>query len=170
MSDLVRNFGIDWRLLIAQAVNFFVLLLVLWKFAYTPILGIFRKRRESITKGLADAKEAGEHLARVEKVGEEKLNAARTDALGIVNQAEALGKQKKEEILAEAAHKSEGVIADAKRAAGEEQAKAREALYASAEELIREGIAKVLGRMPAEARDKELIHQAISELKAASRT
>lgn len=169
MSDLVRNFGIDWRLLIAQAANFFVLLLVLWKFAYRPILGVFRKRREDIAKGLADAREAGEHLAEVEKIGEGKLNVARQEALGIVNQAEALGKQRKEEILAEAMHKSEGVIADAKRSAAEEQAKAEEQFYASAEDFMREGIAKVLGRMPAEARDKVLIRQAISELKAVAK-
>lgn len=170
MGELLHNFGVDWRLLLAQAVNFFVLLVVLWKFAYTPILGIFRKRREDIAKGLADAREAGEHLAKIEKIGDERLNAARADALGIVNQAESLGKQRKEEILAEAAHKSEVVLADAKRAAGEEQAKAQEEFFAGAEDLMREGIAKVLGRMPAEARDRELIRQAITELKSVSQT
>ncbi len=169
MSDLLHNFGVDWRLLLAQAVNFFVLLFVLWKFAYTPILEIFRKRREDIVKGMADAREAGQHLAKVEKIGEEKLNVARQDALGIVNQAEALGKQRKEEILAEASKKSELVLADAKRAAGEEQAKAEELFFANAEDLMREGIAKVLGRQTPEARDRELIHQAISELKIATR-
>lgn len=170
MNELIHNFGVDWRLLAAQAVNFFVLLVVLWKFAYTPILGIFRKRREYIIKGIADAQEAGEHLAKVEKIGEEKLNAARQDALGIVSQAEILGKQRKEEILAEAAQKSEMVITDAKRTAGEEQAKVEELFFASAEDLMREGIAKVLGRMPAEARDAALIKQAMSELRSVSKT
>ncbi len=169
MQELLHNFGVDWRLLLAQAVNFFVLLAILWKFVYTPILGIFRKRREDIAKGVADAREAGEHLAKVEKIGEEKLNAARQDALGIVNQAESLGKQRKEEILREAAQKSEVVLADAKRAAGEEQAKAREEFYASAEDLMREGIAKVLGRQTPEQRDRELIHQALAELKTATK-
>ncbi len=169
MSELLHNFGVDWRLLIAQAVNFFVLLAVLWKFAYQPILGIFRKRRADIAQGLADAREAGEHLARVEKIGEGKLNAARQDALGIVNQAESLGKQRREEILAEAAHKGEMVLADAKRAAGEEQAKAEELFFANAEELMREGIAKVLGRQTPEARDRELIRQALTELKTATK-
>lgn len=170
MSELLHNFGVDWRLLLAQAVNFFLLLAVLWRFAYQPILGIFRQRREDIAKGLADAREAGEHLAKVEQIGEQKLNAARADALGIVNQAEALGKQRKEEIIAEAAQKSEAVLADARRAAGEEQAKAEELFYANAEELMRESIGRVLGRQTPEARDRELIREAISELKTASRT
>lgn len=169
MQELIRNFGVDWRLLTAQAVNFFVLLAVLWKFAYQPILGIFRKRREDIAQGLADAREAGEHLAKVEKIGEEKLNAARQDALAVVNQAEALGKQRKEEILLDAAKKSEIVLADARRVAREEQAKAQEEFFAGAEGLMREGIAKVLGRQTPEARDRELIRQAITELKTIPR-
>ena len=169
MSELLHNFGVDWRLLTAQAVNFFVLLVVLWKFAYAPILGIFRKRREDITQGLVDAREAGEHLARVEKVGEDKLNVARQDALAIVNQAEMLGKQRKEEILADAAEKRDIVLADARRAAGEEQAKAEEEFFVGAEDIIREGLARVLGRLPAEARDRELIRQAIAELKTATK-
>ncbi|MFY9463248.1 MAG: F0F1 ATP synthase subunit B [Candidatus Sungiibacteriota bacterium] len=170
MGELIHNFGVDWRLLLAQAVNFFVLLVVLWKFAYRPILAIFKKRHEDIAKGMTDAREAGEHLAKVEKIGEEKLNVARQDALGIVNQAEALGKQRKEEILAEAAQKGEIVLADAKRHASEEQAKAQEQFFASAEDLMREGIAKVLGRQTPEERDRELIHQVINELKSASKT
>ena len=169
MSELLHSLGIEWHILLAQAVNFFVLLAVLWKFAYTPILGIFRKRREDIAKGIADARKAGEHLAKVEKIGEEKLNVARQDALGIVNQAEVVGKQRKEEILAEAAQKSEIVLADARRHADEEQIKAQEEFFAGAEDLLREGIAKVLGRQAPEARDKELIHQAISELKIATK-
>lgn len=169
MQELLHNFGIDWRLLIAQAVNFFVLLFVLWKFAYQPVLNVFRKRREDIAKGLSDAREAGEHLAKVERIGEEKLNVARASALGIVNQAEVLGKQRKEEIVQEAVHKSEVIIAGAKRAAGEEQAKAQEQFYASAEDLIREGIAKVLGRMSAEKRDAELIRDALTALKSTNR-
>lgn len=169
MSDLIRNFGVDWRLLLAQAVNFFVLLFVLWKFAYAPILVLFKKRRDDIAKGLADAREAGGYLAKVEKIGEEKLNEARADALSIVNQAESLGKQRKEEVLADAAEKSEIVLADARRHANEEQARAEEEFFANAEELMREGLAKVLGRQTPEARDATLIKQAINELRNTSK-
>jgi len=165
VKELLENFGIDWRLLAAQAVNFFVLLFVLWRFAYQPILSILRKRREDIEKGIRDAKEAGDKLSRVAALEEQKLEEARRAALAIVNQSEALGKTRKDEIIQEAGRKGEGIIAEAKRAAGEEKAKAREEIYAGAEDLIRDGVAKVLGRMPAETRDRDLIRQAVRELK-----
>lgn len=167
MEELIRNFGVDWRLLLAQAVNFGVLLAILWKFAYQPILALLRKRREDIEKGIRAAKEAQERLRRVEEIGEQKLIEARRQALGIVDQAEALGRARKDEIVAEAARKGEVVISEAKRAAGEEKAKVREEVYAGAEDLVREGIVKVIGLLPSETRDKELIRAALQELRSA---
>ena len=38
MSELLSKLGIDWRLLIAQLINFLILLFVLRRFAYKPIL------------------------------------------------------------------------------------------------------------------------------------
>ena len=99
MSELIRHFGIDWKLLLAQAVNFLILLVVLKKFAYGPILKILKKRKDEIEKGLKFTKEAGERL---EQIGEEKeavLKEARGEALGIVSQAENTAKIRKDEIF-----------------------------------------------------------------------
>ena len=38
MSELLHNFGINGKMLLVQAVNFFILLALLSKFAYRPIL------------------------------------------------------------------------------------------------------------------------------------
>lgn len=170
MSELLHNFGVDWKLLIAQAVNFFVLLLVLWKFAYKPILEVFRTRRESIAQGLRDAEEASQRLTQAEKIGEEKITVARTEALGIVNQAEALGRTRKEEILQEATDKGDAVLAQARQGAMEERLKAEEAFYKDAEGLLRAGMEKILIALPPEARDRELTRRAIAALKTAPKS
>ena len=116
MSELLTNFGIDLRLLLAQAVNFFILLFVLWKFAYRPILRILKTRKREIEKGLEFTKKAKEELQKTEEVREETLKKARVEALGIVASAEDLGKQRKEEMVREAHKKVESVVADGKRA------------------------------------------------------
>lgn len=170
MSELLHNFGVDWKLLIAQAINFFVLFAVLWKFAYKPILEVFRTRRKSIAQGLRDAEEASQRLIQADKIGEEKITEARSEAFGIVSHAEALGKKRKEEILQEAADKGEVVIAEAHRRAEEERLKAEEAFYKDAEDLLRKGMEKVLLALPAEARDRELTRRAIGALKAAAKS
>ena len=46
MEDLIRQFGIDARILIAQIINFLVLFFLLRQFAYRPLLGLMQKRKE----------------------------------------------------------------------------------------------------------------------------
>ncbi|MBI4142938.1 ATP synthase F0 subunit B [Candidatus Uhrbacteria bacterium] len=58
MEDLLHKLGVDWRLLIAQIVNFAILFFVLRKVLYRPVLAMLRERRERIAKGLADAEAA----------------------------------------------------------------------------------------------------------------
>lgn len=170
MGELLYNFGVDWKLLIAQAINFFVLFAVLYKFAYKPILEVFRTRRESIAQGLQDAEEASQRLTQADRIGEEKITAARSEALGIVNQAEAIGKTRKDEIIQEATGKGMAILAQARRGAEEERLKAEEAFYKDAEDLLRKGMEKVLLALPAEARDRELTRRAIGALKAAPKS
>lgn len=167
LSELISHFGIDFRLILAQAVNFFILLFVLWKFAYEPVLRILKARRREIEKGLEFTKKAEEELRRTSEFREETLRIARGEALGIVSEAENLGKARKEEMLVDAHKKMEQVVTDAKRAIEEEKAKMGEAVYKDSRDLVKSGIAKVLGKMPTGERDQHLIDEALKELKAA---
>ena len=56
MSDLLSQFGINWTLLIAQMVNFAVLVWVLAKFVYKPVIRVLDERRERIENSLTQAK------------------------------------------------------------------------------------------------------------------
>ena len=62
MSELLTKLGIDLKLLVAQIVNFLILLLVLYKFAYGPIVAMLEKRQKKIEKGLKEAEEAHKKL------------------------------------------------------------------------------------------------------------
>lgn len=168
MTELIKHFGIDWRLLLAQAANFLILLWILKRFAYGPILRILKKREEEIKKGLRYTKEAEEALANVGALKEEILAEARGEALKIVSQAEDTAKRRKDEMIKEASARAEAVVADAKKIIGEEKAKMKESIYGEAEEIVRLGLAKVLGKIPAEERDRELIQEALKELKSVS--
>ena len=168
MAELIRQFGVDWRLLIAQAVNFGVLLFLLTKFVYRPILAMLTKRRQDIEKGIRFTKEAEESLARMDVMAQEKKNEAHASALAIVTSAEDTAKIRKEEIVAEAAKKSEAVVDAARRLIQQEKAKMTEDVYKDAEHLIRAGISGVLGRMGPKERDAELIRDALTELKSAA--
>ena len=38
MNELFAAFGIDWKLLLAQGVNFGIVLVALWYFLYRPVM------------------------------------------------------------------------------------------------------------------------------------
>ena len=57
-DSLLGPLGIDWRLFVLQTVAFAVLLLVLKKWVYPPILAMLDKRDESIKEGLEAAEQA----------------------------------------------------------------------------------------------------------------
>ncbi len=52
MEDLISKLGIEWKLLLAQIVNFVILFLVLKKFLYKPLLNFMNNRRQKIADGL----------------------------------------------------------------------------------------------------------------------
>ncbi len=169
MSELIRNFGIDWKLLLAQAVNFLILLWILKRFAYRPILNVLKKRREDIEKGLRYTEEAEEKLKHIVEERESILKEARGEAIAIVSEAEVQAKLRKDEISAEAVKKAEAVVREAKRHIEEEKAKMGEEVYKGAGDLVRLAVARVLGKMTAEERDKNLVAEALEQLKAAVR-
>ena len=80
MQQLFSAFGIEWELLIAQAVNFGIVLVALWYFLYKPVLAQLEKRREVVAKGVEDAERAGELLAGADGEASKRVSAAEGEA------------------------------------------------------------------------------------------
>ena len=68
MEQLFEAFGIDWKLLLAQAVNFGVLFVALTYFLYKPVLKTLDERKQKVAKGVTDAEAAEKMLAEADTV------------------------------------------------------------------------------------------------------
>src|SRR3989338_7403572 len=78
MYELFEVFGVNWKLLLMQAFNFGLLLVVLTYFLYKPVLRIIDERRENVAEGVRNAEEALQNLATSEtEVKEIVTNASR---------------------------------------------------------------------------------------------
>ena len=168
MQEFITHFGIDWKLFLAQVVNFSVILFVLRKFAYQPILNMLRDRQENIKKGIEMSAQAEKNLTESDELRNRTLQQAHAEALGIVNRAEQIGKEKQDDILKQTDVKVEGIIGDARRVIEQEKAKMSSELVSEAEDLVRMSLGKVLGKMPVKERDLGFIQDAIKELKTLS--
>jgi F-type H+-transporting ATPase subunit b len=116
IEQIARTFGVDWTHLIAQTISFGIMCLVLYKFAYTPVLKMLETRRRQIASGLANAAKIKAELDRIE--------AAR---VGVLTKADAEGKQLIEEARAAAGRVLAQETKNALAAAEQIMARAREA-------------------------------------------
>lgn len=165
MQEFIEHLGIDWKLLLAQMVNFALLLFILRRFVYRPVLDVLQKRKQKIEEGIQFAKDAEFELKRTQELREEILEGAKRDGVNIVTEAEEKANHKKEEILQEALQKTEAAIVEAKRVIQEEKVKMTDSLEKETEELILAGVTKVLGRMSPGTRDRVFVEEALRELK-----
>lgn len=57
MNEIIHALGIQWSSLLAQAINFSILVFILAKFVYKPVLAVIDKRRAEIAESMEKAKE-----------------------------------------------------------------------------------------------------------------
>ncbi|HVM58839.1 MAG TPA: ATP synthase F0 subunit B [Candidatus Paceibacterota bacterium] len=125
MQQLLAAFGIDWHLLIAQAVNFGVVLVALWYFLYRPLSAMLAKRRDLVAKGVEDARLAGEKLASADSTAHARVQEAETEAESIVASARDAATSERARIMKEAEARAAQAEADARARAEEDAAKVR---------------------------------------------
>jgi len=161
MSELLSKLGIDWKLLIAQIVNFLVLLFVLYKFAYGPILAMLEKRQKKIEKGLKDADQARKYLAESEEKQKEIIRKARTEAKEIVEKAYIQAEKSKKEIAEESKKQAEKIITGAKAEIAREKEKTVREIKSEIGSLVVAATEKMIGEKIDKDKDKELIEKSL---------
>jgi F-type H+-transporting ATPase subunit b len=80
MDSIISTFHIDWKIIIAQAINFGVVFVVLYIFALKPLSKLMAERSEKIAKGIYDAKVNAELLQKSRAEYEDMLVKARAEA------------------------------------------------------------------------------------------
>lgn len=114
----IAALGIDLKVLIAQAVNFVILLVVLRIFAYRPLMGLLERRRRMVEEGVQAAQDGKALKAKMEEEREIILRRARAEARETVAQT----KQETQALRAKERTKLDEELALA-RAQAEEQFK-----------------------------------------------
>lgn len=67
MNDILHALGIQWSALLAQAVNFGILVFVLAKFVYKPVLKVIDERRALVAESMEKVKEIDLHKEQIDR-------------------------------------------------------------------------------------------------------
>ena len=142
MSQVLSVFGIDWRLLLINAVNFGLVLVALRYFLYAPVMRMLETRREKLAQGVRDADNAARSLSEIENSRAEVLAAAGKDADALVAAARAAGAQKERELMQKGEATAATLMRDASAQAAELQRRSIEESKQEVAKLIVLGMEK----------------------------
>ena len=144
MAEIFATFGIDWRLLLINTVNFGVVLFVLWYFLYAPVMKILEERRQKMAKGVEDAQKAEAELGAIKGSRAEMLAKAGKEADSVVSEARSAGATKQKELILQAEAAAARTIEEAKAEAEDLKNKAVQESKQEVAKLIVLGMEKAL--------------------------
>ena len=105
---------LDPGLFIWTVLTFVLLLTVLAKFAWKPLLLMLDERNKSIEESLLSAEKARKELENINQESESILMKAKTEAQSIVGEAKSAADNMKEDIVSKARSEAEGQLEKAK--------------------------------------------------------
>jgi len=103
----------DPGLFIWTILTFVVLLALLAKFAWRPLLTALESRQEAIKKSLEDADKAKQELARLQQESAKILEQARVEADSILNRTRSDADRLREELKSKAKEEADSIVRNA---------------------------------------------------------
>jgi F-type H+-transporting ATPase subunit b len=162
--ELLSKLGIDWKLLIAQVINFGILAGVLTAFVYRPLLNLLDERRERISRAMEEAKRIEGHKSEMEKIRVEKLKEIDREAGIFLERAKETAEKMKGEILSAAEKEAAELLAKGRRQLADERARVLNEVQAMLTKIILEMTEKILQREFSADDEKRLVSHLTKDL------
>ena len=156
---------LDPGLFIWTILTFLLLLTVLAKFAWKPLLKMLKDREEMIRNSLYDAEKAQAELARLNFEGEEIINKARSEAQEILSQGKASAAKMREDTLNDAKEKAKLITEDAQKQIQVEKEKAIAEIKGEVVNLSLSVAEKLIKKNLSREDNKALINESLSNVK-----
>ena len=163
-AGLFEQLGINWKLLLSQAVNFFILLIILRLFAYKPLLSVMKKRNERIKEGLEKADQADIRLKEVDGIAKDHLKKADLQAIEIIKTTEQKAEVLKISLQKKAEEHQKQLMDQAEKSYKNQQEENQKLVFGQALELVKKTLIKTVQLKP-DAIDEALIKKAVDSIK-----
>ena len=157
--------GINPYLLVAQLINFGLLVFLLSRLLYRPVLNALQARTQRIQESIENAEQVKQQLARAQQDYDARMAQARQEAQQIIAQAQERAQVQARELVANAQADAERIKAEAHQQAQQEREQLLRGLQGQLANLVTETAQSVIGReLRAGGGHEQLIRQSLSEL------
>jgi F-type H+-transporting ATPase subunit b len=165
MNTLVQP---DPGLYIWTILTFVVLVGLLAKYAWRPLLEALERRQESIRKSLDDAQQAKQELERLHVESQKILATARAEADQILSNTRSDANRFRDELKQKAQAEAAGIVKNAERQIAMETARALQQIRTEAVDLSIAIASKLLARNVSKEDNARLIEETFTQIEANS--
>ena len=159
----------DPGLFIWTILTFLVLLVVLAKFAWGPLLQALESRQAAIRQSLDDAQQARQELERVQQESAQIVRQARLDAEAIIASSRSDAEKLREEIHQKARAEAGGIVKNAERQIQLETGRALQQIRHEAADLSVMIASKIIQRNLSREDNERLIEDALKQVEGRGR-
>ena len=140
-----------------QILNFLILLFILAKFAYKPLMKVLDERRARVANDLETAEKTRVEAEALKEQYSKQLAEARTEATAIIDKANKAGQKVHDDYVAQAQAEKDQMMAAAKQNIANEKDQAMTDVRAQVIALATEIAGKVVDQKLNSAADQELV-------------
>lgn len=164
MGEILSSLGFEFPKFIWQLVNFLILLWILKKFAYKPILNMLDERKKSIEDAINNAETAKNEAEKLRKEYETRLAEAKQEAQDVIAKATKFGEEMKKEMMASAQEEAAKAIQKAQEEIGREKEQAIAALRDEVAVLAVMAAGKIIGKTITVEDHEKLVKEFVTEV------
>ncbi len=163
-GGVIALLGLNWKLFIAQLVNFAIVVFILWRWVFKPVTKGLEARTAKIEGSLAEARRIAEEKETFDSWKTGEISKIRKEAGNILEEAKKDALALKNGTLAETKKEQDRILQQIQSQITSEQDKAVKEIKLHVAELVADATEKVIKIKLTEAKDKELIEEALKSV------
>lgn len=156
--------GINWKLFIAQLVNFSIVLFVFWKWVVKPLGKTLTDRQEKIESGLKNATYMEDEKKKFEDWKTQEMQKVRSETEKVLKMASDTAEKTRQETINAAHEQANNMIEQAKAAIENEKTTMLKEVRQNVAELVVMASEKILKTKLDAKTDKELVESSVKEV------
>ncbi len=164
LYTLNAEMGLMFGDMIVQLVMFIILLALITKFAWRPLMNVMEERENHIANEIDSAEKSRQESERLMREAQDELKGTRQNAQQIIEDAKLTAKDQEETLIAEAKQEAERIKINARQEIEQEKEKAIQALQAQVGTLSVQIASKVIEKELSMEEQETLINEYLEKV------
>lgn len=162
--EILKDFGINPILLIAQIVNFLILLFILNRILFKPLMKVLEERKQKIATSLKEAEQIAIELQEAEVKSQEIVEVGNKKADQLIIAAKDIAEKIKEEAIKQAKSEVDKIFKKGQENLGLEKEKMRASLREELQVVVVMAVEKVIGKTLSTEEKESITKTSVQEI------